>query len=138
MAGSYRAGTQMAHVLVGAALREDATPPPRPGAAMLETEMFALLEQTADAAYSVTEHGEVCSWNKAAEELFGYPAKEVLGRNIQEVLEARDALGTQVLAGDDEAAVRQWDGTAPGIPNFDLEVSTRSGRRIWVNVSTIV
>lgn len=105
---------------------------------MLEAELFALLEHTADAAYSVTEHGEVRSWNKAAEELFGYPAEEVLGRNIQEVLEARDALGTQVLAGEGETAVRQWDGTAPGIPNFDLEVSTRSGRRIWVNVSTIV
>ena len=105
---------------------------------MLEAEMFTLLEQTADAAYSVTEDGEVCSWNKAAEELFGYPAEEVLGRNIQEVLEARDALGTQVLAGDGDAAVRQWDATAAGIPNFDLEVSTRSGRRIWVNVSTIV
>lgn len=105
---------------------------------MLEAEMFTLLEQTADAAYSVTEDGEVCSWNKAAEELFGYPAEEVLGRNIQEVLEARDALGTQVLAGDGDAAVRQWDATAAGIPNFDLEVSTRSGRRIWVNVSTIL
>ena len=105
---------------------------------MLEAEMFALLEQTADAAYSVTEDGEVCSWNSAAEALFGYPAKEVLGRNVQEVLEARDALGTQALAGDGDAAVRQWDGAHPGIPNFDLEVSTRSGRRIWVNVSTIV
>ena len=105
---------------------------------MLEAEMFTLLEQTADAADSVTEDGEVCSWNKAAEELFGYPAEEVLGRNIQEVLEARDALGTQVLAGDGDAAVRQWDATAAGIPNFDLEVSTRSGRRIWVNVSTIL
>ena len=105
---------------------------------MLEAELFALLEHTADAAYAVTEDGEVCSWNKAAEELFGYPAGEVLGRNIQEVLDAHDALGTQVLAGDGEAAVRQWDGTDPGIPNFDLEVGTRSGRRIWVNVSTIV
>jgi PAS domain S-box-containing protein len=105
---------------------------------MLEAEMFSLLEQTADAAYSVTEDGEICSWNVAAEELFGFPADEVLGRNIQEVLEARDALGTQALAGEGEAAVRRWDGTPPGIPNFDLEVGTRSGRRIWVNVSTIV
>jgi PAS domain S-box-containing protein len=105
---------------------------------MLEAEIFALLEQTSDAAYSVTEEGVVCSWNKAAEELFGYPAEAALGRNIHELLEARDALGTQVLAGDAEAAVRQWDGTPAGIPNFDLEVKTRSGRRIWVNVSTIV
>ena len=105
---------------------------------MLEAELFALLEQTADAAYTVTEDGEICSWNKAAEELFGYPAEELLGRNVQDVLEARDALGTQVLAGDGESAVRQWGGTSPAIPNFDLEVSTRSGSRIWVNVSTIV
>lgn len=105
---------------------------------MLEAELFTLLEQTADATYTVTEDGEVCSWNRAAEELFGYPAGEVLGRNIHEVLEASDALGTQVFAGDGESAVRQWDGKPPGIPNFDLEVRTRSGRRIWVNVSTIV
>jgi PAS domain S-box-containing protein len=105
---------------------------------MLEAELFELLEHTADAAYTVTEDGEVCSWNKASEELFGYPAKEVLGRNIHEVLEARDALGTQALAGGGETAVRQWDGMSPGIPNFDLEVRTRSGSRIWVNVSTIV
>ncbi|HEX7183799.1 MAG TPA: PAS domain S-box protein [Thermoanaerobaculia bacterium] len=105
---------------------------------MLEAELFALLEQTADAAYTVTEDGEVCSWNKAAEELFGYSVEEVLGRNIHEVLGARDALGTQALAGGLETAVRRWDGMPPGIPNFDLEVRTRPGGRIWVNVSTIV
>src|SRR5213078_1244524 len=48
--------------------------------AMLETELFALLEQTADAAYTVTEGGEICSWNGAAERLFGYTASEVLHR----------------------------------------------------------
>jgi hypothetical protein len=36
---------------------------------MLETELFALLEQTAAAAYTVTEAGEICSWNVAAERL---------------------------------------------------------------------
>jgi PAS domain S-box-containing protein len=105
---------------------------------MLEPELFALLEQTADAAYTVTEGGEICSWNGAAERLFGYPASEVLHRNIDEVLEARDALGTSALAGGSEATTRRWDGTSGGIPNFDLDVRTRSGGRIWVNVSTIV
>jgi PAS domain S-box-containing protein len=105
---------------------------------MLETELFALLEQTADAAYTVTEGGEICSWNGAAERLFGYPAAEVLRRNIDEVFEARDALGTDALAGGLEAATRRWDGSSGGIANFDLEVRTRSRDRIWVNVSTIV
>lgn len=105
---------------------------------MLEPELFALLEQTADAAYTVTEAGEICSWNRAAERLFGYPADEVLRRNIDEVLEGSDSLGTTVLAGGDEAATRRWDGTSAGIPNFDLQVRTRSRGRIWVNVSTII
>jgi PAS domain S-box-containing protein len=105
---------------------------------MLETELFALLEQTADAAYSVTEGGEICSWNSAAERLFGYSAGEVVGRNIDDVFEARDALGTDALAGGLEAATRRRDDPSAGIPNFDLEVRSRSRGRIWVNVSTIV
>lgn len=105
---------------------------------MLETELFALLEHTADAAYTVTEGGEICSWNAAAERLFGYSASEVLGRNIDDVFEARDALGTEALAGGLEASTRRWDGKSGGIANFDLEVRARSRGRIWVNVSTIV
>jgi PAS domain S-box-containing protein len=106
--------------------------------AMLEPELFALLEGTADAAYTVTEGGEICSWNRAAEQLFGYPASEVLRRHIDEVLGARDALDTDALAGGSEAATRHVDEASSRIPNFDLEVRTRSGNRIWVNVSTIV
>jgi PAS domain S-box-containing protein len=105
---------------------------------MLESELFALLEQTADAAYTVTEDGDICSWNGSAERLFGYPASEVLGRNVDEVLDARDNLGTQALAGGLDAAARRWDGTSTGIAAFDLEVRTQPGNRIWVNVSTIV
>ena len=104
---------------------------------MLESELFALLEQTADAAYTVTTDGEIRSWNAAAERLFGYSAADVLRRSIDDVLGARDALGTDALAGGIEAATRHLDGKE-GIPNFDLEVSTRPGKRIWINVSTII
>jgi PAS domain S-box-containing protein len=105
---------------------------------MLETELFALLEQTADAAYTVTEQGEICSWNRAAERLFGYPASEVLGRHIEEIFDAYDALGTEPLVGGAATAVRDPAPSGSGIPHFDLDVRTRSGARLWVNVSTIV
>jgi len=104
---------------------------------ILEPELFALLEHTADAAYTVTDGGEICSWNSAAKELFGYSASEVLHRNIDDVLEARDALGTRALGGGFEAPTRPSNGKAP-IENFDLEVRVRDGHRIWVNVSTII
>jgi PAS domain S-box-containing protein len=105
---------------------------------MLERELFSLLERTADAAYVVNNEGEICAWNAAAARLFGYEKEEVLGRNIDELLDARDVLGTDALAGGAEAAARRCEGATPGIPNFDLEVATRAGNRIWVNVSTIV
>ena len=105
---------------------------------MLEPELFALLEQTADAAYTVTESGEICSWNAAAEQLFGYPASEVLGRNIDQLTEARDALDTRALAAGSDSANRGEDKASAGIPNFDLEIRTKSQGRVWVNVSTII
>jgi PAS domain S-box-containing protein len=105
---------------------------------MLESELFALLENTAEAVYVVTEGGEIRSWNRSAERLFGYPADEVLHRNIDEVVEARDTLGTQPLAGGFDATTRTWQEHAEGIPAFDLDVRTRSGERIWISVSTIL
>jgi PAS domain S-box-containing protein len=105
---------------------------------MLDTELYALLERTADAAYCVTESGEVCAWNRAAEALFGYAASEVAGRNVHDVLEARDTLGTEALAGGRTAAIRRSTTPTGGIPSFDLQVRTRAGAWIWVNVSTIL
>lgn len=105
---------------------------------MLESELFALFDHTAEAAYAVTEQGEIVSWNAAAEQLFGYPAAEVLRHNVADVFEARDELGTEALAGGGEAATRRWDGASGGVPTFDLQVRTRSGSLIWVKISTIV
>ena len=105
---------------------------------MLETELFALLEHTADAAYTVTEDGTIRSWNRAAQRLFGHAPKDVVGRHIDDVLDAFDSLGTEPLAGGADTAVRDRDVTGEGIPAFDLEVRSASGSRLWVNVSTIV
>jgi PAS domain S-box-containing protein len=97
---------------------------------MLERELFVLLEQTADAAYTVTEKGEICSWNTAAEQLFGYTAGEVLGRNIEEVIEERD---TSTRLPTEHAPKK----AAEAVPDFDLEVRIKSGKRVWLNISTI-
>lgn len=105
---------------------------------MLESELFAMLEQTADAAYTVTENGEIRSWNGAAELLLGYTAREMVGRHVDKALQARDALDTPVLAGGADARIRKCDDTDGAPPNFDLQVRTRSGVRMWLSVSTIV
>ena len=103
---------------------------------MLETELFAFLERTADAAFVVTEQGEICSWNKSAQRLFGYAVSEVANRTCHELLDGRGALGTDVCTGGCSV---QFCAVQHGmIPDFDLEVKTNSGSRLWVNISTIV
>ncbi len=103
---------------------------------MLEHELFDFMNAAADAAFSVNEQGEILSWNNAAERLFGYPSSEVLGKGCFQILHGRGALGTEVC--HEGCSILACSGGRTEIPNFDLEVSVRSGKRLWVNVSTVI
>ncbi len=103
---------------------------------MLESELFALLETTGDAAFCVTEESEICYWNKAAERLFGYSQKDVHEKLCHDVLHGHGPLGAAVCVGD--CSVQKCAAREVGIPDFDMQVMTRSGTPLWVNVSTIV
>jgi len=103
---------------------------------MLDAELFALLENTGDAAFAVTEQGEICSWNRSAEALFGYPIHEALHRGCRQVLAGIGSLGTPVC--HEGCTVLACPEKKSQFPNFDLNVKTRSGSRLWINVSTIV
>ena len=103
---------------------------------MLEQELFDLLEGTSDAAFAMTDQGEICSWNKAAEKLFGYSAAEALNKTSQGILHGRGPLGIEMCG--ENCSVRHRAEKHLEIPNFDLEVKIRSGRQMWVSVSTLV
>jgi PAS domain S-box-containing protein len=102
---------------------------------MLETELFAFLENTTDAVFAVRERGEICFWNHAAASLFGYPAEEVRGKTCSTVLHGIGALGTEFC--HERCAVLECARQTIPVPNFDLNVTTRNGERMWVNVSSI-
>jgi PAS domain S-box-containing protein len=104
--------------------------------ALLEQELFDLLEGTSDAAFAMTDQGEICSWNKAAEKLFGYSAAEALNKTSQGILHGRGPLGIEMCG--ENCSVRHRAEKHLEIPNFDLEVKIRSGRQMWVSVSTLV
>lgn len=103
---------------------------------MFVSEIYTLLEGTADAAFIVTTDGEICFWNKAAQRLFGYSANDVVNKACYRILQGEDTLGTIVCQGD--CSVQHCAAQGEPIPAFDLKVMTQSGERIWVNISTIV
>jgi len=102
---------------------------------VLEAELFSFLEGSPDAVFAARETGEICFWNRAAQEIFGYGENEVMGRNCSSLLHGVGALGTQVCH---EHCVELQSTLQPkAMPNFDLNVTTARGERKWVNVSTI-
>lgn len=103
---------------------------------MLDRDLFNFLEHTTDAAFAVTDAGEICSWNSSAEALFGFGYNEVLGKTCFDVFHGRDVLGTLVCK--ERCHVRDCAAHHASIPDIDLEVNTRSGGRIWVNMSSLV
>jgi PAS domain-containing protein len=64
-----------------------------PMALISDRDLFDFLEHTADAAFAVTDAGEICSWNSSAEALFGFGRDEVIGRTCFELFEGRGAFG---------------------------------------------
>jgi PAS domain S-box-containing protein len=103
---------------------------------MLAADVYKLLEGTADAAFVTTQQGEICSWNAAAERLFGYKPAEVLTKTCHEIFQGKGALGDFVCSG--ECSVQHCVINGQSSPAFDLEVTTDRGKRIWVSVSIIV
>jgi PAS domain S-box-containing protein len=102
---------------------------------MLERELFAILDSTADGAFAVDEQGLVCSWNRAAEKLFGYKKSEVLEKPCADLFQGRGNLGTQICT--EPCSVIECAVEHREISDYDMEVETRYGKRVWVNVSIL-
>ena len=103
---------------------------------MLEAELFSFLENTTDAAFAVTEQGQIRFWNNSAVKLFGYSAEDAKGKNCFDLLHGIGALGTRVC--HENCSVLDCIRKGSEVPNFDLNVSACSGERLWVNISTLM
>ncbi len=51
-----------------------------------EEKLRAITETANDAIIMINSRGEATFWNKAAERIFGYTEKEILGKNLHEIL----------------------------------------------------
>ena len=103
---------------------------------MLERQLAELLEGTTDAAFTVDLQGEIRTWNKAAENLFGHPASNAIGQACATLIKGRLDGRTPVCC--QACDVLECVRAGREVSNFDLEISTRTRRRVWVNVSLLV
>ena len=108
-------------------------PPARPSAGVA---WWHGLAAAADGAFAMMSDGRITLWNQAAEKITGYAASEVLGRRCCDVFVARDAGGERLCPSICRAPLLSKSGEP--IESFDLQVSSKGGRQIWLNMSTVV
>ena len=96
------------------------------------TEMVARI---ADGAMLVDDRGMVRMWNRAAERLLGFRADEVVGRPCRDILCGRTLGGSELCSPACEIGRRLDAGT--GVRNYDMQTRSKSGRVVWINISSI-
>src|SRR5215470_9863741 len=78
----------------------------------------------------------IVAWNRAASDLLGYAPAEVVGRCCAEVLQWRDRDQNLVCSPECSIRVRAARGLIAESQN--VLATGKSGRRIWLSVSTLV
>jgi PAS domain S-box-containing protein len=94
------------------------------------------LEVAADGACIVTGEGRIALWNRSAARITGYESNEVLGRRCCDAFVPHDASEHRACS----ASCRLLDQASKAEPveTFDLQITAKGGRPIWVSMSTIV
>ena len=97
-------------------------------------DLSRIVSQLREAIVVLDESCCVAEWLGGAERLFGWPAGEMIGKNLEEVLRPTDANGNFTCIGRIEPD-RQMI-TIKGTPEREMLVTCRNGSRRWVGVTS--
>jgi PAS domain S-box-containing protein len=107
--------------------------------AYLEQRLAAIVESSEDAIISKDLNGTIITWNRAAEQLFGYSAAEAIGRSVLILIpddrqQEEENILTSIRSGRPVARYETWrkrkDGTLVPIALTVSPLRDRSGRII--------
>ncbi len=101
-----------------------------------ETGLDQALARTADGAFAITPDGKIALWNRAAEKILGYSAREAVGRACCDLFVGRDESGNRLCYRGCHvmSLVKMGD----PVQSFDMQTRTKGGKPVWVNLSTLV
>ncbi len=94
-----------------------------------------VLARTADGAFAIGPDGKVVLWNRAAEKMLGYTAREALGRPCCDLFVGHDDSGNRLCY--QGCHVMSLVKMGDPVQSFDMRTRTKAGRPIWVNLSTL-
>ena len=98
-------------------------------------DLDALLVGFREGAFVVGADGYIARWNRGAERIIGYSAREVVGKACHEAFHGWDAGGHRVCHQTCRAVALMPGGGET--PSFEVETRTKAGRLVWVSMRTL-
>jgi PAS domain S-box-containing protein len=97
---------------------------------------YGFIADSSDAVFAVNTRKRIVLWNAAATSILGYSAAEVRGKICHEVLRMHDADGCKRCRDSCDFISAAANAELP--PARETSLRTKSGERVWVNMSTVV
>jgi PAS domain S-box-containing protein len=94
-----------------------------------------MLARAGDGVFVIDPNGRIVLWNRAAERILGYPAREAIGRLCCDLFTGVDDHGNRLCYRGCHVMTLVKMGEA--VQSFDMQTRTRSGRPLWLNVSVL-
>lgn len=95
----------------------------------------AALAGAGDGACVSGADGRIARWNRAAEKILGYAAREVLGRPCGDVFGGHDDDGNRLC--HPGCRVVRLSELGEAVQSFDMRTRAKAGRFVWLNVSIL-
>ena len=99
-------------------------------------DLDALLTNTADGVCAIGVDGRIVFWNRSAERLLGYPAREVVGKSCCDVFVGRDPAGNRLCY--QGCHVQTLVKREESVEHFEMATRTKAGRPVWLDISILV
>jgi PAS domain S-box-containing protein len=97
--------------------------------------LVAALAAAGDGACVVGADGRIVLWNRAAEKMLGYAARETLGRPCCDVFVGHDDDGNRLCY--QGCHVMKLMDIGETIQSFDMKTRSKAGHPVWLNVSIL-
>jgi PAS domain S-box-containing protein len=91
------------------------------------TRLASIIDSSQDAIITKDLDGIITAWNKGAEKLYGYPARDVLGKSI--------AIITAPEHADEIPSIMERIRRGEAVENYEAVRVTRDGRRLHISLS---
>ena len=106
------------------------------GSAVLTPALDRALAGAGDGTFVVGTDGQIVLWNRAAERILGYTARDVAGRRCCDIFDGRDDSGNRLCY--QGCNVMTLVAMGEPVHTFDMRTRAKTGRLVWISVSTLV